>query len=89
VLSFSVPPFNYGSWQDVPLRREVQIDASDNTPGPILSPTQNFTVLDIDLRDYFDMSRPGTYRVKALFHLPGRTLDKSNEVTFSIAKKAD
>jgi hypothetical protein len=62
----------------------VQIAAS-NAPGPILSPTQDFTVLDIDLRDFFDMSRPGTYRVQALFHLPGQAADKSNEITFSIA----
>jgi hypothetical protein len=85
VASFSEPPFNYGSWQDVPLRKEVQIAAS-NTPGPTLVPTKTFTVLDIDLRDFFDMSHPGTYRVKALFHVPGQASDKSNEVTFSVTK---
>jgi hypothetical protein len=58
---------------------------STATPGPTLIPTQDFTVLDIDLRDYFDMSRPGTYRVKALFHLPGQAAEKSNEITFSVA----
>jgi hypothetical protein len=84
VVSFSGPSFNYGSWQDVPLRKEVQIAASD-TPGPILIPTKDFTVLDTDLRDFFDTSRPGTYRVKALFHLPGQAPDKSNEITFSVS----
>jgi hypothetical protein len=88
VISFSEPPFNYGSWQDVPLRQEVQIEAS-NTPGPTLIPTQDFTVLDVDLRDFFDMSRPGTYRVKALFHLPGQAADQSNEVTFSVANRTN
>jgi hypothetical protein len=51
-----------------------------------LIPTQDFTVLDINLHDYFDMSRPGTYRVKALFHVPGQPDGKSNEITFSLAK---
>ena len=83
VVSFSEPAFNYGSWQDVPLRKEVQAEAGD-TPGPTLSPTQDFTVLNIDLRDFFDMSRAGTYRVQALFHVPGEPGSKSNEVTFSI-----
>ncbi|MCE0485151.1 MAG: hypothetical protein LV479_13055, partial [Methylacidiphilales bacterium] len=72
VTSFSEPPFNYGSWQDIPLRKEVQTEAGE-TPGPTLTPTQDFTVLNIDLRDFFDMSRPGTYRLKALFRLPGQT----------------
>jgi hypothetical protein len=85
VTSFSEPPFNYGSWQDVPLRKEVQVEANTN-PGPTLIPTQDFTVLDINLHDYFDMSRPGTYRVKALFHVPGQPDGKSNEITFSLAK---
>jgi hypothetical protein len=85
VVSFSEPPFNYGSWRDIPFRKEVQIDAN-NTPGPTLVSTKNLTVLDIDLRDFFDMSHPGTYRVKALFHVPGQASDKSNEVTFSVTK---
>jgi hypothetical protein len=85
VASFSEPPFNYGSWQDVPLRKEVQIEAS-NTPSPTLIPTQDFTVLDIpDLRDFFDISRSGSYRVHALFHVPGESAGKSNEITFSVA----
>jgi len=83
VVSFSEPPFTYGSWQDVPLRKEVQVEPT-TTPGPTLIPTQDFTVLDIDLRDFFDVSRPGTYRLKALFHVPGQPEGKSNEVTFSM-----
>lgn len=82
VVSFSEPPFNYGSWQDVPLRKEVQVE-STATSGPTLIPTQDFTVLSIDLRDFFDMSRPGTYRVQALFHMPGLPETKSNKITFS------
>jgi hypothetical protein len=84
VWRFSEPPVDYGSWQDVPLRKEVHMAASA-TPGPALIPTQDFTVLDIDLRDFFDMSRPGTYRLKALFHVPGLAPSQSNEITFSIA----
>jgi hypothetical protein len=84
VWRFSEPPFDYGSWQEVPLRKEVQVETSE-TPGPTLIPTQDFTVLKIDLRDFFDMSRPGTYRVQALFHVPGQAADKSNEITFSVA----
>jgi len=84
VVNFSEPPFNYGPWQNIPLRKEVQVE-STAAPGPTLIPTQDFTVLDIDLRDFFDTSRPGTYRLKALFHLPGQTPDKSNEITFSVS----
>ncbi len=84
MVNFSEPPFNYGPWQDIPLRKEVQVQ-STAAPGPSLIPTQDFTLLDIDLRDFFDTSRPGTYRLKALFHLPGQTPDKSNEITFSVS----
>jgi hypothetical protein len=87
VVSFSEPPFNYGSWQNVSLRKEVQTDAGE-TPGPTLVPTQDFTVLNVDLRDYFDMSRPGTYRLKALFHVPGQPENKSNEITFSVTDRS-
>jgi hypothetical protein len=87
VANFSGPRVDYGSWQDIPLRKEVQIDTS-NTLGPTLSPTQDLTVLDIDLRDFFDMSRPGTYRLKALFRAPGQAPNPSNEITFSVVDAA-
>jgi hypothetical protein len=80
---FSEPFFDYGSWQAVPLRKQVRMEAS-NTPGPTLIPTRDFTVLDMDLRDFFDMSRPGSYRAKALFHLPGHAAGESAAIQFSV-----
>jgi hypothetical protein len=77
-------PFDYGTWKEVPLRNEVKV-ATATTPGPVLGAAHELTLLKIDLRDFFDMSRPGSYHVKALFHLPGQPVSESNEITFSLA----
>jgi hypothetical protein len=85
IQRFSEPIFDPAPYHELPLRKEVVI-APEQPAGSTLYPTQKLTVLKIDLRDFFDMSRPGTYRVEALFHVPGEPGSKSNEVTFSIAK---
>ena len=87
IARFSEPEFKFGTWHDLPLRKEVRL-VENKVPGPTLSPAQNYDVLAIDLRDFFDMSRPGTYRLKADFHVPGEKAGTSNEVTFSVAEKA-
>lgn len=57
-------------WQEIPPRPEVT-----NTPaepdGAVLVPTQRQTLLEADLRDYFDLGKPGTYRLRAAFEAPG------------------
>ena len=64
--AYSIPD---SEWQSVPLKTE-KIDAGPQGTGPTLPPAQELTLLAIDLRDLFDVSRPGTYRVQAHFHDP-------------------
>ncbi len=84
IQRFSDPPFDYGTFQDLPLRKEVTV-STEKITGPEIGPTGRVTVLEIDLRDYFDLSRRGTYKVRAVFQVPGQPSSESNEITFSIA----
>jgi hypothetical protein len=77
------PAVDLGPFQELPMRKEISV-SKENLKGPTLKPTQSLTVLKIDLRDYFDMTRAGSYRVKALFHVPGQLDTKSDEVGFSV-----
>jgi hypothetical protein len=85
--SQSKPPFDYGAWTALPLRKEIKV-ATAAAPGPVVGAAHELTLLKIDLRDFFDLSHPGTYRVKALFHVPGQPPADSSEITFSVAGAA-
>jgi len=60
-------------WQPLPLRDGIII-APPQPQGTPLAPTQEQILLTGDLRDYFDLSRPGTYRLKAVFNDPANGL---------------
>ncbi len=81
---FDDPPFDGRPFHDLPMRHAVTL-VHGKALGPKLFPTQTFTVFHADLRDYFDFSRPGTYHVTALFHVPGQPATRSPECAFSIA----
>ena len=83
---FEEPEFDYGEWQDLPLRPEVATHVSRTTAGPRLMPTQEITILDVNLRDCFEVARPGSYRAKVLFRVPGQAEEQSNEIIFSVAE---
>jgi hypothetical protein len=55
------------------------------TPGPILAPTCTRTILQGDLRDYFDLTRPGSYKLRARFQVPNQPPAETSEITFSVA----
>jgi hypothetical protein len=82
------PPFDYGTWKELPLRKEITIAPSQGS-GPVLGATNEMPLIKIDLRDFFDITRPGSYRLSAIFHMPGQADHKSNEISFSVAKTAD
>ncbi len=81
---YSDPPFDYGAWEKMPLREEVRT-VEGNAPEPVLNPGQELTLLDIDLRDYFDLGRVGSYRFQAVFQAPGKPESAADEFIFSVA----
>ncbi|HWB58455.1 MAG TPA: hypothetical protein VG733_03145, partial [Chthoniobacteraceae bacterium] len=64
------PPFDYGTWSELPMKKEIAA-GDGKAPGPTVPAGCDVTLLQADLRDYFDMSRPGSYRLKAKFQVPG------------------
>jgi len=84
---YTDPEVDLGPFQELPMRKEISV-SKDNLNGPTLKPTQSLTVLKIDLRDYFELTRTGSYRVKALFHVPGQPDTQSDEVGFSLDQPA-
>ena len=84
IQRFEAAPFDFGAFLDIPLRKEVVVSREKGL-SPMLTPTGKLPVLKIDLREFFDLSHPGTYKVKVLFHVPGQPASESSVVTFSIA----
>ena len=83
IKRFTDPPFDFGTFQDLPLRAGVAVAAAP-AAGPVLGPEQKLTLLRGDLREYFDLTRPGTYHLHAKFHLPGDAPSETAEQTFFI-----
>jgi hypothetical protein len=79
--AYSIPD---SEWHSVPLKNGV-IGAEPQADGPTLAPTEERAIMTIDLRDYFDVSRPGTYCIQASFHDPGWTTGKSNKAIFTLS----
>ena len=82
---YSDHPFDYGAWKGMPWRDGVRPVVGEGA-GPVLSPGQESTVLNIDLRDYFDVSRAGSYRLQGTFHVPGQPESPTREIIFSVAR---
>lgn len=90
---FSAPrkQFDYGAWSDVPAKKEISV-AGGKTAGPFVPAGGDLTLLQIDLRDYFHMSRPGTYRLQVEFEKSGNPSSPPeyrppNGMTFTVLDK--
>jgi hypothetical protein len=81
---FSQPPFDYGTFRPLPLRNDVTV-SREKIDGPMLHPTEELPILNFDLGDFFDISRPGTYEIKAVFQVPGGVAVTSDPIRLSIA----
>ncbi len=81
-----LPVFDYGTWDEVSLRKEIAV-ADTPAQGPLLQAASELTLLQINLRDYFDIGRPGSYRVQAAFNVPGEPAAKSQEIIFIVPGK--
>ena len=55
-------------------------------PAVKLTTGQETTAMKIDLRDFFDLSRPGTYRLHATADPKNPAYDKADEVNFTIVR---
>jgi hypothetical protein len=77
------PPFDFGTFADVPLRPGIAVAGAPQS-GPMLEAAQKRTLLKADLRDYFDLSGPGTYKVNAKFQVPGQLPSQAFEQTFFV-----
>jgi hypothetical protein len=84
IFRWSEQPFVYGPWTSVPLRPDVGVSPNGGA-STALTPTQQRTLLDINLCDYFDLSRAGAYRLTARFHVPGQPEVKTRQDIFSIS----
>jgi hypothetical protein len=84
IQRFSDPQFDFGTFEKLTLCPGIPV-----APPPLeiakLYPMQKLTVFKADLRDYFDLSRPGTYHVKAQFHVTGQPVSTTSEITFYVS----
>lgn len=74
------PPFDYGTWTVLTPKKPLVPEAT----APVLGAAHEAVLLRTDLRESYDMSRPGTYRIKAVMHLPEHDGAASNEIQFSL-----
>ena len=84
IRDYTEPPFDYDMWQDVPRRAGGQAPTFD-AAEVVMSPGQDLTLADLDLRDFFDLGRTGSYRARVVFRVPGQPEGSSNEVIFSLS----
>jgi hypothetical protein len=74
------------TWEEPPTTRTAHLPS-----GPadrMLAPAEEFTALELDLRDWFDVSRPGLYRFRFAFSAAngGFAEGQSNEIEFTLHK---
>ncbi|HSI85840.1 MAG: hypothetical protein ACAI35_28285 [Candidatus Methylacidiphilales bacterium] len=60
-------PSGIADWQAVPLRQEARVVGARPT-GKALAPQEETPVISGDLGDFFDISRPGHYRLQAFIN---------------------
>jgi len=52
-------------WEELKRTRDAHFKPTD--PGKTLSPTEEFKALEVDLNDWFDIRKPGYYRLRFVF----------------------
>ncbi|HWB59921.1 MAG TPA: hypothetical protein VG733_10520 [Chthoniobacteraceae bacterium] len=71
-------------WKEVPLRDGIPAD-TEKSPAPVtLGAAEKKTVFNIDLRDFFDLSKRGYYRLKVGCETPTPGISTANEAIFII-----
>lgn len=74
------------SW--TPLTLKPQPSSSlPPVPTPTVKTGQEITAMKVDLRDFFDLSRPGTYRLHATANPKNGAYDQADDVIFTIVKE--
>jgi hypothetical protein len=84
VQRFDEPPFEPAPYHDLPLKQGITV-APAQPDGPSLVPTVKQPILQIDLRDYFDLSRPGLYRIGIELQIPGQPKIGLPPIEFGLA----
>jgi hypothetical protein len=73
------------SWTTLTLKH-MPVFAVSAGSAPILGTGREIRTAKIDLRDFFDVSRPGTYRIYATADPKNTAYDKADEVDFTIVR---
>ncbi len=69
-------------WKELPIREGSY--AKGGGGQVVMQTAGEKTLFNIDLRDFFDMSAHGVYRVKVAYLLPGPLADQAEEATFIV-----
>jgi hypothetical protein len=80
-------PVDYGSWQDIPLRKEITMAGPADARA--IGPDARIELLKIDLRDYFKITRPGTYRLDVTFQEPGQKASPTQHVFYNLVGEGE
>jgi hypothetical protein len=74
-------------WTEIPIRATSSPTSGGKTPVAMASTTEK-TLFKIDLRDFFDLSRPGSYRLQADIQRPGTLVGQPAETSFTVVVSA-
>lgn len=80
-------PNEFGPWTPIPIRAgsyPAPGSAGDAKAVMVLASTAEKTLFQIDLRDFFDLSRPGSYRLQTDIQRPGTLVGQPGETSFTI-----
>jgi len=80
-------PNEFGPWTQIPSRAGISprpVSAGTAKTVTVLASTTERTLFKIDLRDFFDLSRPGSYRLQTDIQRPGILVGQPAETSFTI-----
>jgi hypothetical protein len=75
-----------GKWQQLTAR--LQSPVANLAPGRSLEATEEATAMTADLHDFFDVTRPGLYKVKLSFAAPFPHTGQTNDAYFVVKPPA-
>jgi hypothetical protein len=80
-------PNEMGPWKEIPIRAgsyPSRASAGDAKTVMALASTTEKAIFKIDLRDFFDLSKPGSYRLQAAIERPDAMDGQPSETSFAI-----
>jgi hypothetical protein len=80
-------PDEMGPWTEIPIRAgsyPTLATSGDAKTVTVLLSTAEKTLFKIDLRDFFDLSKPGSYRLQADIERPDAMVGQPAETSFAI-----